>query len=608
MKSLAKMLWIVTALLVLSFCIFAINLLWFRPWSLRLFFTKTFLEVFADQPESLTAHGFLERYGYRRHNAKLDDLSLAKQAGRYEKMRRVREQVEAYSGRNLSHQERLSLRVLKWYLDDALAGERFAFHDYPMNQLFGVQSETPDFLVNLHPLADGRDAGYYLSRLRDFPRKFAELEVAVRARAERGILPPKFVFVRVSQQICELLSKPPGENVLVVSFADRLKSLPKVDEAQRAGLIQEATRLVESGVYPAYERLLAMWEDLEKSASEDDGVWKLPDGDAYYAHLLKSQTSTSLTPEEIHQIGEQEVARIEREMRAILDSQEHEGRSVGEWLDTLSRDPRFLYPNTDAGRTQALARYKELTDEALAAAPRFFGRLPKAPMDVRRVPDFKEDTAPGAYYMPPALDGSRPGVFWINLRDMAEVEQWGMKTLTYHEAVPGHHFQLAIAGELEDVPVFRRTLWFTAYGEGWALYAEKLAEEMGLYPNDPYGSLGRLRAELFRSVRLVVDTGIHAKRWTRQQAITYMMEKTGMPEASVVSEIERYIVMPAQACTYKIGMLHLEKLRARAQARMGAAFDLRAFHDFLLGNGGLPLEILDEEFEEWVIGRIKREG
>ncbi|WP_404425398.1 DUF885 domain-containing protein [Nibricoccus sp. IMCC34717] len=597
---LVKALWFAGVGLVVGTGAFVVNAVWFRPWSLQVFFTKSFFEVFADQPESLSAYGVAEKWGYRRHNTRLDDLSLAKVQRRFDTLRRVRAQAAAYGLEGRPQQDRLSLRVLLWHLDDTLAGERFAFHDYPVNQLFGVQSETADFMVNLHRLQDGRDAEHYLARLRDWPRKFSELEAGLRHRAALGVLPPRFVFERVIAQIEGFLSTAPAQNVLVTSFAERLQALPSVAASRRDRLTAEAATLVESHVYPAYRSLLATWKMLSAKATDDDGVWKLPDGDAYYAHLLRSQTSTHLTPDEIHQIGLAEVARIESEMRTILDAQGHTGSTPAEWLRTLATDPRFQFPNTAEGRAQALARYQALTDEALALAPRFFGHLPKARMEVRRIPEFKEATSPGAYYMQPALDGSRPGVFYVNLRDLREIEQWGMKTLTYHEAVPGHHFQLAIAAEMPGLPLFRRTLWFTAYGEGWALYAEHLALEMGLYSKDPYGNLGRLRDELFRAVRLVVDTGLHAKRWTRQAAIDYMKSKTGQAESEVVSEVERYIVMPAQACTYKIGMLHLQDLRQKAEQQLGARFDLRAFHDFLLGNGGLPLEILDEEFARWL--------
>jgi uncharacterized protein (DUF885 family) len=290
-------------------------------------------------------------------------------------------------------------------------------------------------------------------------------------------------------------------------------------------------------------------------------------------------------------------------MRAILDAQGHTGGTPGEWVRKLAREPRFLHPHDDAGREAALAGYNRIIAAALTRARDVIGLAPQAKIEVRRIPAFKEATAPGAYYQRPALDGSRPGVFYANLRDMGEVPTFSMKTLAYHEGVPGHHFQLAIAQETKGLPTFRGLLPFTAYLEGWALYTEWLAVEMGLYQDDPYGNLGRLRDETMRAVRLVVDTGLHFKRWPREQAIRYMVEHTGMAEASVVSEVERYVVSPGQACAYKIGMLKIQELRRQAEKALGPRFDRREFHDLILRNGAVPLEILEALVAEWIAAR-----
>lgn len=580
-----------------------INLVWFRPWGLRAYFEKTFFTFFVEQPEALTAAGLVEQYGYRRHNAHLDDASIAHTRAVYDKARELQSDLRGYATEGRTHQERLSLRVLDWYFSDALAGERFAFHDYPVNQLFGVQSETVNFMVNVHRLADGRDAKDYIRRLSEFGRKFDQVIEGLHHRAAQGVIPPRFVLDRVLAQIDGIVAPSPGENVLVTHFSEQIGRLPRLTDSRRKTFVEEARIQVSDTVYPAYARLRAAVAALREKATEDDGVWKLPDGDAYYAMLLRRETTTNLSAAEIHEIGLREVARIEAEMRSILLAQGHEGRTPGEWLQWLVKEPRFLYPNTDEGRREALARYTEIAHLCFEESRSYFDTLPKAPMEVRRVPEFAEATAPGAYYMSPAMDSSRPGVFYANLRDMAEVDKMGMKTLTYHEGIPGHHFQIAIANELEGLPLFRKTINFNAYVEGWALYAEWLAVEMGMYKGDPYSDLGRLSAEMFRAVRLVVDTGIHAKRWTREQAIRYMVEKTGMVESAVVSEVERYIVMPAQACSYKIGMLKMQELRRRAEAKLGSRFDLKAFHDVLLTNGQLPLEILEEEVDAWIADR-----
>jgi len=288
-------------------------------------------------------------------------------------------------------------------------------------------------------------------------------------------------------------------------------------------------------------------------------------------------------------------------MRAILDQNGFAGQPIGEAMDKLAKDPRFIYPNDDKGREEALGRYTDLIAKATAhSSKELFLTTPRAKIEVRRVPEFKESTAPGAYYEPPAMDGTRPGIFFANLRDMNEVPKWSMPTLAYHEGVPGHHWQISTAEELKGVPQFRKVIPFTAYMEGWALYCEWLAKQTGWYDNDPFGDLGRLRDELFRAVRLVVDTGIHAGRWTREQAIAYMREKTGMGDKEVKSEIERYIVAPGQACAYKVGMLKIQELRARAQKELGEKFDQREFHDAVLKNGALPLEILEEQVNDYI--------
>ena len=307
-----------------------------------------------------------------------------------------------------------------------------------------------------------------------------------------------------------------------------------------------------------------------------------------------------MSPEEIHELGLREVSRIEGEMRVILDANGFAGQPIEPAMMSLGKDPRFLYPDDEKGRAAALADYQRLIDEAIRRCPQLFLTQARAVCQVKRVPVFKEATAPGAYYEPAAMDGTRPGVFYANLRSMNEIPKWSMPTLAYHEGVPGHHWQISIARELKALPQFRKVVPFTAYMEGWALYAEWLAKEAGWYANDPFGNLGRLQSELFRAVRLVVDTGIHEKRWTREQAIAYMLEKTGMGQVEVTSEIERYIVEPGQACAYKVGMLKIQELRGRAQQQLGEKFDQREFHDVVLKNGGLPLEILEEQVDAYL--------
>jgi uncharacterized protein (DUF885 family) len=590
----------IVTVVVAVVALFAINAIYFRPWSLRVFYEKVFLEFAFENPEILTSLGLLEQFGITGHSGKLSDASVNKQKEVMARTKRNLAQLRSYPIEKQNPSERLSTHLLDGFLQTIVDGEKFQFHNYPVNQLFGVQNQIPSFMANLHRLQRPRDARYYIQRLEAIPVKFDQVLEGLRLRESMGIIPPRFVVERILKEMSDFVAQPPADNILAKSFQTRLVKVPDLTDAQRAELNTTVQRTVADQVYPAYRKLIDYFTKLLPQTTTDDGVWKLPNGDEFYAYMLREQTTTKMTPAEVHELGLREVARLESEMRAILDAQGKSGRSVGEWLDDLSKDPQFLYPENDEGRAAAVAEYTRLISQALERSKDLFRVLPKAKVEVRRIPEFKEKTAPGAYYEPGAFDGSRPGIFFCNLRDMKEIAKFGMPTLAYHEAVPGHHFQITIARELTGVPMFRKVLPFTAYSEGWALYTEWLAKQSGWYKDDPYGDLGRLQAELFRAVRLVVDTGIHHKRWTREQAIAYMRDQTGMGEKEVTSEIERYIVMPGQACAYKVGMLKIQQLRQRAEAALGAKFNLKDFHDAVLRDGSLSLDLLEEQIDAWI--------
>lgn len=593
----------IVAFLLLGAAVLAVNAIWFRPWSLNVFYEKVFVEVIFDEPELLSALGLVEQFGITSHNGKLSDESPAHQQKQFDRLRRNLAQLHAYPLEKQSASQRLSTSVLDWFLSVQAEGEKYQWHNYPVNQLFGVQNEFPSFMANTHRLLGPRDCEYYVKRLGAVPVKFDQLLEGLKLRQEKQITPPRFVVERVLKEMTDFVAQPPAENILATSFKTRAAKIEKLTNEQRSDFQEQVEGSIRGKVYPAYQKLIDYFTALLPKTTTDDGVWKLPDGDAFYAHLLRQNTTTTLNPVEIHALGVAEVARIEGEMRAILDANGFAGQPISAAMVALGKDPRFLFPNDDAGRTAALAEYTRLIDQALERSKQLFSTLPKAKIEVRRVPEFKQATAPGAYYEGPALDGTRPGLFYANLRDMNEVAKWSMPTLAYHEGVPGHHFQIATAQELTGLPQFRKLIPFTAYAEGWALYTEWLAKDAGWYDGDPFGDLGRLQAELFRAVRLVVDTGIHAQRWTRERAIAYMLEHTGMGEKEVTSEIERYIVMPGQACAYKVGMLKILELRARAQKELGDKFDVRDFHDVVLKNGALPLEILERRVNEYIARR-----
>jgi uncharacterized protein (DUF885 family) len=600
-KRILKWLGAIIAVLVIAIAIFLVNLIWFRPWSLNLFYEKVFAEILFDHPEILSTLGLVEQIGLTGHNGKLDDESPAHQQREFDRWKRDLAQLRQYPIDRQSSSQQLSTRVLDWFLRVQAEGEKWQWHDYPVNQLFGVQNQFPSFMANTHRLLSKKDCDYYVMRLDALPRKFHQVLDGLKVREQKQILPPRFVVEEVLKEMTEFIGKPASENILATSFKTRAAKIDKLSETDRTDFQARVESAITNKVYPAYQKLIDYFREILPKTTTDDGVWKLPDGDGFYAYKLHENTTTTLKPDEVHELGLREVARIEGEMRTILDANGFPGQPIGEAMDKLTKDPRFLYSNDDKGRADALARYTELIRQATERSTKeLFLTTPRAKIEVRRVPEFKETTAPGAYYDIAAMDGSRPGIFFANLRDMNEVPKWSMPTLAYHEGVPGHHWQLSTAEELKGVPQFRKVLPFTAYHEGWALYCEWLAKQVGWYDNDPFGDLGRLRDELFRAVRLVVDTGIHAKRWTREQAIDYMREKTGMGEKEVKSEIERYIVAPGQACAYKIGMLKIQELRARAQKELGEKFDQREFHDVVLKNGALPLEILEEQVNEYI--------
>ena len=608
LRSALKGLGALLAVLLLAATVFVVNLVWFRPFSLDHFYEKIFIGTVLEQPELLSSLGIAESFGYRRHNAHLDDASIAKVDRDAAAWHRHLADLEAYDVASQTPQQRLSTRVLTWFIRSRIEGEKYRFHDYPVNQLFGVQNSTPDFLMNVHRIADLRGAEDFVSRLNEVPRKFDQVLEGLALREGNGVIPPRFVIDHVLEEMRAFVDRTTVENALYVHFASRVDALQDVDATQKQVLLERCRAALESSVVPAYRKLIAFIEAQRAKATDDDGVWKLPDGDAYYAYMLRTQTTTDLTPQVVHDIGASEVARIETEMAAILSAQgeSRPDETPGAAMARLSKDTRFLYPNDDEGRKAALADYSRMIEDQLVRSRNLIGLAPKAAIEVRRVPEFKQSTAPAAYYFSPAMDGTRPGIFYANLRDMNELPKYGMRTMSIHEGVPGHHFQTAIALEMTGVPTFRKVLPFTAYSEGWALYAEWLGTELGVYEGDPYGDLGRLNYEMVRAVRLVVDTGIHFKRWTRADAIAYMLEKTGLPEGVVVSEVERYIVSPGQASTYKVGMMSIQAARLRAKAALGERFDaqtLKDFHDVVLRNGALPLSVLDEEIDAWIASR-----
>ncbi|MFC4726917.1 DUF885 domain-containing protein [Coralloluteibacterium thermophilus] len=470
---------------------------------------------------------------------------------------------------------------------------------YAVDHLFGIPSTLPQFLAEQHAIRDVGTADAYVRRLRAVPVQLDQVGENVDLQKRHGVVPPRVALEGLAAQIRSLIAAEPADSLFVTSMARRLDAVADIDAGTRARLLADAEQAVRDAVHPGYARLLDRVESLIEDAA-NQGVWALPGGDAWYDAALRWNTSTDLDAEAIHALGLQEVARIEAAMDGILRGIGLEAGTVAERVQRLQRDPAHGYPDTPEGREAVIRDIRAALARLDPHLDAYFGIRPTQPLDVQPVPAYAEATAPGGYYYPPALDGSRPGVFYINLGSIEDHARWALPTLAYHEGAPGHHFQIAIGQSLEALPLIRRTLNPSAFTEGWALYAEQLVAEMGLYADDPLGDLGRLQAEMFRSVRLVVDTGLHRKRWSREQAMDYMRGKTGMNENDVRIEIDRYLVQPGQACSYKVGHLKMVELRERARTALGDRFDIRAFHDLVLGNGALPLAVVENAVDEWI--------
>lgn len=600
MKRVLKWLSGAVALAVMALALLFVQVWYFKPLKIDWFYTRIFAEFALQSPEMLSSMRVLPSW-LDFHSDKLDDASPAQELAMADLVTRDLRTLHEYDRADLDRGGQLSYDVLEYFLASMAEGKAYREHDFPLNQMFGVQSSLPDFMAQTHPISSQRDADNYVARLRLFPRKFSQVLEGLEAREAKQMIPPQFTVEKVLLQMREFVAPAPVDNMLYTTFVEKLDKLAPgtIDDRQRARLLADVESSIAGQVYPAYAELIAHFDALQPKAQGNFGAWHLPDGAAYYEWCVRMHTTTTMTPQQVHELGLAEVARISAGMDVILRERGLDEGSVGERVQHLARQPEQMYPNTEAGKAAMIAQYQAILDEINADLTESFNVRPKLGVLVKPIPEFSEKTAPGAYYQGGALDGSRPGVFFANMREPSENPKFSMRTLAYHEGIPGHHFQITIAQELQGVPFFRRVLPFTAYSEGWALYAEQLAWELG-FQDDPLDNLGRLSAEMMRAVRLVVDSGIHFKRWTREQAIDYMMDNTGMGETDVVAEIERYFVAPGQALAYKVGMLKILALREKAQQALGERFRLADFHDQILTHGALPMTLLERVVDDWI--------
>ena len=562
------------------------------------FFDRVFDEAVARSPQTMA------QLGIKQDTDKWDDLSEQRELEDFVlNAQHLAELKRTINFEALDDQTKVSYRMFVNDAERTIEGWRWRYYNYPLNQMSGLHSEAPAFLINYHRVDNVGDARAYIARLRGMGPLFDQLIANVKERESRNIVPPRFVFPLVIDSIREVTSGAPFDqtakkSALWEDFEGKVNSLKDVDAATKGQLLADGRAALTDVVKPAYEKLVAVVEAQQKIATDDDGVWKFPDGLEFYAFALRGSTTTRLTADEIHELGLREVARIQHDMEAIMQKVGFKGDRQA-FFKFIKEDPRFYYPTTPEGKAAYLKRATQIIDDMRARLDEFFITKPKAPLVVKQVEPFREQGAAGAFYDAPSADGSRPGVYYVNTIDMHGVPIFEMETLAHHEAIPGHHMQIAIAQELKGIPKFRMYGGNTAYVEGWALYCEYFPKEFGFY-GDPYMDFGRLNDELLRAVRLVVDTGIHARKWTRAQVVDYFRKNTPNPERDIFTETNRYIVWPGQAASYKIGMLKILELRELAKKELGPKFDIREYHDLVLKDGAVPLDILEENVRAWI--------
>jgi uncharacterized protein (DUF885 family) len=582
--------------LAIAAAVFAVPEIWGRPWSIRHFYLRTLLEQVWHSPQLCSSMHLLD---FRKDQ--LDDASPAALEQMRAMVAKQLETLHSYDRAALSPEEQDSYDVMDWFLRNEVPPDTngpvaSAATPYLINQLGGEHTAFPDFMLNHHELSSRGDAEAYVARLRAAGTKIDQVITSARADAAKGVVAPKFILDKVEADTRDFAAKPASENALVTHLAKKLEAMKDVDAAARTDLVARATKAVEEIVKPAWVRYADAVALLEKEAT-DDGLWHQPGGDARYGFFLRLGTSSDLSADAVHTLGVSEVARIEAELHAVLITLGKDGPSPTDAVRALEQEPRFQYADTQEGRDQFIADYQKIEDEVLARPELFIATPFTVPVKVEPLPSFLEGSWAAGRYEAPPLDESRPGVFHVNLgRSRNKIE---MRTLGYHEGMPGHHLQVVYARHLKQLPMFRQLVPFNAYYEGWALWAEQLAATQG-FQNDPYDRLGFLSAQLLRAARLVVDTGIHSKRWSRAEAVAYFRAHTIAPDKDIGIEIDRYFVTPGQACGYMVGKKTIERLADKARATLGPKFSLPAFDDVVLQSGAVPMPVLESVVDRWL--------
>jgi uncharacterized protein (DUF885 family) len=535
---------------------------------------------------------------------KWNDISLANEAKEVDILKSELKQLESFDYDKLSDQMKLSYDIFKLSGERQLANDEFRYHSYIMHQFRALHTQIPSFLINIHRVKTEQDAQAYLARLENVGTLVDQLMEQMQKREELGVYPPKWSYDQMISASKNVITGMPfnestQDSTILADFKGKVDGLDIAAETKQQMILHASTTLKDV-VEPAYQKIIATLTRQRDLSPEGDGVWRLPDGSNWYQNRLNWFTTTEMNAEEVHELGLKHVERIHGHMRDIMKQVNYDG-DMQSFFKFMREDEQFYYPNTDEGREAYMVEAKRMIDVMEEKIPEYFGLIPKADMVIKRVEAFREKSAGKAFYQSPSKDGTRPGIYYANLYDMKSMPTYQMEALAYHEGIPGHHMQRAIAQELEGVPEFQKYASFTAYTEGWGLYTEELAKDMGFY-EDPYSDFGRLAMELWRACRLVVDTGIHAKKWSREEAIQYLIDNTPNPENDSVKAIERYIAMPGQATAYMIGKLKIMELRAWAKAELGDKFDIKGFHDEILKDGPVPLSMLETKIKTWAAG------
>lgn len=600
MKQLRIGLLAIASIVLLLAAVWAVRLIWLRPVNIDHFFERAYIEFLWDDPELLTATGVLDRFGLDGHRSQLTDASPARNVDLARIGSRNLNLLRGYDRDELEGQQRLSYDVFHWFLSTGVAGEEFLFHDYPVSHLSGPHIDIPQMLTQVHPITSAEDAEAYVERVSLIGQKFVQTIDALAYRKELGIIAPTFILTKAIRQCDDFVAMRPDDNMLYTSLKERLEKVPSISEQKREQLLRTCRQHIIEQVYPAYKRLSAYLMQLETESMAIAGVWHLPNGSGYYRHCLLQQTTLDADPDELFDFGRMEMARIEGEMRILLNLLRYPpSMTVNDVLREMEQDRTVTFGTDSVGKAACLRHFVRTIDAIRPRLDAQFKHLPENGLEVLPVPAYREPTSPLSFYLGPKGDPEGPGRLFVNESKACRQPYFLATTYAYHEGIPGHHLQRSVQAGLKDLPTFRRFLPFTAFSEGWAMYAEELGHEL-MDTQDALDRLGLLQSDLFRTARMVADVGIHHRKWLRDQAVRFLMDNAGLSPEDAEDEVDRYIVWPGQGCAYKVGKMKFLELRNRVKQAKGADFDAREFHSVLIGSGPMPLDVLEQRVDEYI--------